>query len=98
MDCILRILKLLLFAVSVGISLMLISGAYQTRLFVTDGELVHFGFPFSWLEGGRGKPLVMTPWRYGIIWSGFVLDTLTYSTIVFLASISYFGRRKTKMK
>ena len=86
-----------LIAVFMGILLTFISGAYQVRLLVIDGELVYFGFPFTWLEGGRGKPLVITPWRYGIQWSGLILDTLVYSTIVFLASIIYFARRKPRM-
>ena len=86
-----------LIAVFMGILLTFISGAYQVRLLVIDGELVYLGFPFTWLEGGRGGLLVITPWRYGIQWSGLILDTLVYSTIVFLTSIIYFARRKPRM-
>ena len=86
-----------LIAVFVGILLTFISGACQVRLPLIDAELVNFGFPFAWLQRVRGKPLIMTPWRYRILWSGFILDTLAYSTIVFLASIIYFARRQPRM-
>ena len=73
---------LALVSVGGGLLFTFISGLYAVKPFVVDVEMIYFGFPLSWFEAARGGLFVIGPWRYYLLWSGFIVDFLLYDALV----------------
>jgi hypothetical protein len=73
---------LALVSVGGGLLFTFISGLYAVKPFVVDAEMIYFGFPLSWFEAARGGLFVIEPWRYYLLWSGFIVDFLLYGSLV----------------
>jgi hypothetical protein len=87
-----KILMLFLVPVLVGVVLTLISGVYQLGWSTLHGRGIDFGFPYTWLRGFEW------PWRDQIIWRGFILDTMIYSTVILIPSMLIFCWKKKHEK
>jgi hypothetical protein len=79
--------------ISGGLFLTLLSGLYIVKPLVEDAEIIHFGFPFSWLEATRstwGFPQPSLSWHYSFFWQNFISDFLIYGLLTEVAVYLYF--------
>ena len=80
--------------VSGGLFLTLLSGLYVVKPMVMDGEIICFGFPFPWFQGGRKGLLFIGPWHYYVVWQNFVADFIIYGLLISGAVYLYLAKTR----
>jgi len=73
-----------------GLFFTVLSGLYVVKPYITDAEVIYFGFPFPWLTAWRSAWKEQTSWVYGFLWSRFIVDSAVYGLLVAAALGMYF--------
>ncbi len=78
-----------------GLFLTLLSGLYAVHEPIIDAELMHFGFPFAWLNAGRST-WYKAPhdWVYSIFWPAFLADFTIYG-LMSIAAFYFWTRTRS---
>jgi len=77
-----------------GLFFTVLSGLYVVKPLVMDGDIVYFGFPFAWFEGGRKGLLIIGPWVYRFVWQNFMADFMIYGLFTSGAVYLYFAKTR----